>query len=248
MHLNYNARNFFTLITASVFMSACTTLSLQTDTTDRIEPMLDSLVTAAWLSEHLDDPDLVVLDCTVLIVPDDNGGIQSLSGRANFDAGHIPSAGFADLMGDLSDLDNPFEFAMPSPEQFSAAMGALGVGEDSRVVLYAAGYPVWAGPGLVDAALGWIRSGGAARWRARGMESRRSGAVAGIGQPTCETVYCRSPTGNDRGPRSGVCCHQRQHCQSHRRNARRPLPGSVCHVCPTRPHSQCHEHALFRSP
>ena len=178
MHLNYNARNFFTLITASVFMSACTTLSLQTDTTDRIEPMLDSLVTAAWLSEHLDDPDLVVLDCTVLVVPDDNGGIQSVSGRANFDAGHIPSAGFADLMGDLSDLDNPFEFAMPSPEQFSAAMGALGVGEDSRVVLYAAGYPVWAA--RVWWMLRWagfdrvaLLDGGLEAWKAEGRALSR---------------------------------------------------------------------------
>ena len=173
MHLKYNARNFLILIIASAFMSACTTSSLQTGATDRIDLTLGPLVTTAWLSDHLDDPDLVVLDCTVLVVPDGNGGIHSVSGRENYDAGHIPTAGFADLMGDLSNLDSPFEFAMPSPEQFSAAMGALGVGDDSRVVLYAAGYPVWAA--RVWWMLRWagfdrvaLLDGGLEAWKAEG--------------------------------------------------------------------------------
>jgi len=59
-----------------------------------------------------------------------------LSGRADYEAGHIPTAGFADLMGNLSDGDSLLKFAVPTPEQFIAAMGALGVGDDSRVVLY----------------------------------------------------------------------------------------------------------------
>jgi hypothetical protein len=39
-------------------------------------------------------------------------------------------------MGDLSDPESPLQFGMPSPEQFAAAMEKLGVGDDSRVVLY----------------------------------------------------------------------------------------------------------------
>ncbi len=105
---------------------------------------MDSLVTTEWLSQHLDDPDLVVLDCTVYHVPEDDGGFHNVSGRAKYNEGHIPSAGFADLKGDLCDTDSPIEFAMPTPEQFCAAMGALGVGDDSRVVLYDASYAAWA--------------------------------------------------------------------------------------------------------
>jgi thiosulfate/3-mercaptopyruvate sulfurtransferase len=59
-----------------------------------------------------------------------------VSGRANYEAGHIPTAGFADLTGELSNAESPFQFGMPSPGQFAAAMGALDVGDDSRVVLY----------------------------------------------------------------------------------------------------------------
>jgi len=105
---------------------------------------MGTLVTAEWLSQHLNDPNLVVLDCTVLVEPNDDGSVQVVSGRANYNSGHIPTAGFADLMGDLSDGDSPLQFAVPTPEQFAAAMGALGVGDDSRIVLYDGGNSVWA--------------------------------------------------------------------------------------------------------
>lgn len=105
---------------------------------------MDTLVTTEWLSQHLADPDLVLLDCTVYQQPEDNGGFHNVSGRAEYDAGHIPTAGFADLKGDLCDGNSPIEFAVPTPERFCAAMGALGVGDDSRVVLYDAMYSAWA--------------------------------------------------------------------------------------------------------
>ena len=105
---------------------------------------MDTLVTTEWLSQHLDDPDLVVLDCSVCSVPDDKGGIHNVSRRADYDCGHIPTAGFADLKGDLADSNSPIEFAVPTPEQFCSAMGRLGVGDDSRVVLYDANYSAWA--------------------------------------------------------------------------------------------------------
>lgn len=102
------------------------------------EPQLemDSLVSAEWLMEHLGDPDLVVLDATVVVEADAAGNFRTVNGRASYEAGHIPGAGLADLAGELSDADAEFEFTLPSPEEFAAAMGALGVGDDTRVVLY----------------------------------------------------------------------------------------------------------------
>ncbi len=105
---------------------------------------MDMLVSAEWLGRHLDDPDLVVLDCTVKIEMTETGGMRSVSGRASYDAGHIPGAGFADLLVDLSDTDQPIGFALPAPQKFCEAMGRLGVGDDSRVVLYDSGNSVWA--------------------------------------------------------------------------------------------------------
>jgi thiosulfate/3-mercaptopyruvate sulfurtransferase len=100
------------------------------------EAKMDTLVSAEWLNQHLNDPNLVLLDATVIVESDAAGNLQSVNGRANYEAGHIPTAGFADLLGELSDVESPLQFGMPSPEKFAAAMGALGVGDDSRVVIY----------------------------------------------------------------------------------------------------------------
>ena len=61
---------------------------------------MDTLVTTEWLSQHLDEPDLVLLDCTVVTMPEpsDPRGIHNVSGRPDYELGHIPNAGFADLI------------------------------------------------------------------------------------------------------------------------------------------------------
>lgn len=102
------------------------------------------LVSTKWLSEHLNDPDLIILDTTVIVKPDKTGKYLSSTGRPTYEAGHIPTAGFADLTGSLSTKDSSLEFLMPSAERFAVAMGELGVGNDSRVVLYSADNHVWA--------------------------------------------------------------------------------------------------------
>jgi len=137
------ATNFLGLLGALSLVAACSTMGQRAETGTGGAPM-DSLVTAEWLAGELDEPDLVVLDCTVLIEQTEDGHFGPTSGWPSYEAGHIPTAGFADLMGDLSDPDSPLEFALPSPEAFAQAMGALGVGDDSRVVLYDANRSVWA--------------------------------------------------------------------------------------------------------
>jgi len=108
------------------------------------ETTMDSLVTAEWLNERLNDPDLIVLDTTVQIDFDEKGGMTVSSGREGYDNGHIPTAGFADLTNELVDTESDYPYAMPEPEKFAAAMAALGVGDNSRVVLYAREYSAWA--------------------------------------------------------------------------------------------------------
>jgi len=144
MQTQRRVQKLFAIIAAAALGGACTTPTLRTDSANGAVEKLDALVTTEWLSKHLNDPDLVILDTTVLVEADENGNLRTASGRANYEAGHIPSAGFADLTTDLSGPDNSLDFSMPTPEQFSAAMGALGVGEDSRVVLYSADNPDWA--------------------------------------------------------------------------------------------------------
>jgi thiosulfate/3-mercaptopyruvate sulfurtransferase len=138
---------------------------------------MDTLVSAEWLKQHINDQDLVLLDCTVVTMPnaDDPRGLHNVSGRPDYELGHIPNAGFADLKNELCKPNGPVEFDLLSPEQFCAAMGGLGVGDDSRVVLYDANYTGWAARvwwmlrwvGFDNAA---ILDGGLAAWTSNGNE------------------------------------------------------------------------------
>lgn len=106
---------------------------------------MEDLVSVDWLTDHLGDDDLVVLDCTVFLQPSENKtGYVAISGHEHFDKGHIPGAALADLCSDLCDTTSEFRFMVPTPEQFADAMGRLGVGDDSRVVLYDVGSAMWA--------------------------------------------------------------------------------------------------------
>ena len=161
------------LLVVVPFMTACSETDGPTVSVEPTTEPMDSLVTVEWLSQHLRDPDLVILDSTVHVVPDGDGGIQSKSGRESYDAGHIPTAAFADLLVDLSDWENPVEFMAPSPEDFVAAISALGVGDYTRVVIYDSYDSAWAARvwwmlrwvGFDNAA---ILDGGLTAWTAAG--------------------------------------------------------------------------------
>ncbi len=103
-----------------------------------------SFVETDWLAANLDAPDLRILDCTVFLTPDPAGGTLAESGRAKWQQAHIPGSGFADVLGALSDLEAEYRFTLPRADRFAEVMGALGVGEGTRVVLYCTGGHVFA--------------------------------------------------------------------------------------------------------
>src|SRR5271154_5782068 len=97
------------------------------------------------LFEQLGDPSLRVLDATVFLRREIDGGPYVVeSGRDSFNGRHIPGAFFADVPGELSDPDSPFRFTLPSAARFAYGVGALGVGDGTRVVAYAQESPMWA--------------------------------------------------------------------------------------------------------
>jgi thiosulfate/3-mercaptopyruvate sulfurtransferase len=93
------------------------------------EPLPDGpLVDADWLREHLDEVRLV----------DVRLYLDGRSGRDAYLAGHIPGALWADIDSDLSAPAATIagRHPLPSPEQFAAALGRLGIGNDDTVVAY----------------------------------------------------------------------------------------------------------------
>lgn len=86
------------------------------------------LVSADWLAEHLDTPDLVVVDMRWR----EDGSARSL-----YEQGHIQGATLLDWSTDLVDPDGPVAFTLAGPEQFERVMEAHGIGDETRVVAYA---------------------------------------------------------------------------------------------------------------
>lgn len=136
---------------------------------------MEPLVSTAWLASNLEDPGLRVLECTVVLGRGPGGrGYVAESGRAEWEAGHIPGSDFVDVVDDLSDPAGSVLFTKPTAEQLASAMEAVGVGEGTRVVLYDRDGSEWAtrvwwllrAAGFDDAA---VLDGG---WRTWTLEGR----------------------------------------------------------------------------
>ncbi len=134
---------------------------------------IDPLVDAAWLSRHLGDGDLVVVDATTLLDIPQEGPYTVGSGRPGYEEEHIPGAVFADLTTDFADTGARDPWTVPSSEKFAVHAGLLGIGEGKRVVAYDRSTGFWATrlrwhlrlEGFDDVA---VLDGGLRAWKAAG--------------------------------------------------------------------------------
>tara|TARA_R110000787_G_scaffold142203_1_gene255773 strand:+ start:2696 stop:3598 length:903 start_codon:yes stop_codon:yes gene_type:complete len=121
---------------------------MTTTTTKQTYNHSEYLVETDWLEAHLDDSNLLIFDCTVSAHsnPDKSARFPFAftNGITNFDEGHIPGAGFLDLLGSLSDRTSELPFLMPPEQQLASAFAKAGINDDSRVVLYGTTDPIWA--------------------------------------------------------------------------------------------------------
>lgn len=131
------------------------------------------LVETDWLSDHLEDPDLRIFDCTTHLIPDTDKVFTVKSGLADYQSGHIPGAGYLDLQADLSDPAGQYRFTTPGAEAFATALGAKGLCDGNQVVLYSTTSVTW------STRIWWmlhafgvdkvsILNGGWRKWRAEG--------------------------------------------------------------------------------
>jgi thiosulfate/3-mercaptopyruvate sulfurtransferase len=102
------------------------------------------LVETDWLAQHLNDPDVMVFDCTTHLIPDPKITYQVKPGREDFEAGHILGAQFVDMLRDVSDTSKELRFMRQTPDQFTAAMRRFGVNRTTRVVTYSTANVWWA--------------------------------------------------------------------------------------------------------
>jgi thiosulfate/3-mercaptopyruvate sulfurtransferase len=102
------------------------------------------LAGTGWLAQHLNDPDVLVFDCTTHLIPDPKITYQVVPGRADFEKGHIPGAQFVDMLRDVSDTAQPLRFMRQAPDDFAAVMRHFGVNRNTRVIAYSTANVWWA--------------------------------------------------------------------------------------------------------
>ena len=85
---------------------------------------LTTLVSAAQLAQHLNDPDWIIFDCRFTLSDTD-------SGRRTYQAGHIPGARYAHLNDDFSSAVTATSgrHPLPDPQQLAAEIGPVGRGQ-----------------------------------------------------------------------------------------------------------------------
>lgn len=107
------------------------------------------LVSPQWVHERLADPALRILDASLFyrgVLPPDRALYPEAlkSGREAYLRAHIPGAVFYDLEGQFSRTDTDVPLQALDSADFAQKIGALGVGEDTRVVVYDHGENEWA--------------------------------------------------------------------------------------------------------
>ncbi len=88
-----------------------------------------ALVSTDWLAEHLDAPDVRVVDGSWYLPA------MARDPKAEFVSAHIPGAVFFDI-DEISDTDNPLPHMLPAPEKFASRMRRMGLGDGNRIVIY----------------------------------------------------------------------------------------------------------------
>jgi thiosulfate/3-mercaptopyruvate sulfurtransferase len=88
----------------------------------------EPIVSGSWLQANIEN----------VTVADVRWYLDGRSGRAAYEAGHIPGAVFVDLDAALSGPPTITggRHPLPAPEDFAAALGAAGIGDGCRVVAY----------------------------------------------------------------------------------------------------------------
>lgn len=89
----------------------------------------DVFVSTEWLAERLNAPDIVVVDASWYLPA------QKRDGAAEYAQRRIPGAVHFDV-DKIKDTRSSLPHMLPSAPEFAAAVGALGIGDGMRIVVY----------------------------------------------------------------------------------------------------------------
>ena len=138
--------------------------------------MQTPLVEVEWLAEHLNDPNLVILDATFQMP---NSGLDA---QEMYLAAHIPNALFFDVNA-IADKTNPLPHMLPIVAEFARAIAPFGIDADTNIVVYDT-------QGVKTAGRAWwmfrvmghqnvhVLNGGLKKWQAVGLSVTNAPVLA----------------------------------------------------------------------
>lgn len=91
--------------------------------------MADPLVSTAWLADHLQAPDVRIIDASWYFPQEERDA------KAEYALAHIPGAVFFDI-DDIADETSSLPHMLPSAVKFASRVRKLGLGDGSRMVVY----------------------------------------------------------------------------------------------------------------
>ena len=136
-------------------------------------PDASPLVQPAWLADHLDHPDVRVVDVRWRARYEAGRGI-SADDEAGYVAGHIPGAVFIGMVRDLADPQSDVPDRLVSSVLFAQVMERIGIGNHTLVVAYddmvlpLSAARLWWALSYYGHAGVRVLDGGLRRWRAEG--------------------------------------------------------------------------------
>ncbi|XP_062218281.1 thiosulfate/3-mercaptopyruvate sulfurtransferase 1, mitochondrial-like [Phragmites australis] len=138
----------------------------------------DPVVSAQWLHQHLGLPDVKVLDASWYMPEENRDPWQE------YQAARIPGTLFFDLDG-IIDRKNDLPHMLPSKEAFAAAVSALDIRNQDKVIVYD-GKGFFSAPRVwwMFRVFGhdnvWVLDGGLPQWRASGFDLERNSSEDAI--------------------------------------------------------------------
>ncbi|CAL5023808.1 unnamed protein product [Urochloa decumbens] len=145
----------------------------------------DPVVSAQWLHQHLGAPDVKVLDASWYMP------VENKNPWEEYQVAHIPGAVFFDI-DSIVDRTTDLPHMLPSEEAFAAAVSALGIKNQDKVIVYdGKGFfsapRVWWMFRVFGHNKVWVLDGGLPQWRASGFD---------LGSASPDDAVLKSKTAN----------------------------------------------------
>ncbi|HEY9576376.1 MAG TPA: rhodanese-like domain-containing protein, partial [Pseudobacillus sp.] len=122
-----------------------------------------------WLSEHLDDPNICIVDCRFNLA-------DAVAGEKAYKEAHIPGAFYAHLDRDLSGEKGIHggRHPLPDPQAFQKTVESYGITDQTTVIAYDNGDAMFAGRfwwlmSYIGHQHVYVLDGGFSEWEKQGL-------------------------------------------------------------------------------